>query len=173
MLLPTFVTTLCLLPFASAGVHKLKLNKLPPVSPTHSLETAYLAEKYGAVPYQQLPLMGAGGAGRHIRPSTGKDDLFWTQEVINGGHDVPLTKIFIGTPPQSFKVVLDTGSSNLWVPSSTCTSIACFLHTKYDSGSSSTYQANGFDFFVKYNSGSIKGYVSSDVLAIGDLTIHK
>ncbi|KAG1907147.1 Asp-domain-containing protein [Suillus fuscotomentosus] len=181
MLLSAFATTLCLLPFASAGVHKLKLNKLPQVSPGHALETAYLAEKYGAAPYQQLPLMGAGGAGRHIRPPTGEDDLFWTQEVINGGHDVPLTnfmnaqyytEILIGTPPQSFKVILDTGSSNLWVPSSKCTSIACFLHAKYESSSSSTYKANGSEFSIQYGTGSMEGYVSSDVLTIGDLNIR-
>ncbi|KAG2135827.1 aspartic peptidase domain-containing protein, partial [Suillus clintonianus] len=86
-----------------------------------------------------------------------EDDLLWTQEIVNGGHDVPLTnfmnaqyhtEILVGTPPQSFKVILDTGSSNLWVPSSKCTSIACFLYAKYESSASSTYKANRSEFSI-------------------------
>ena len=55
------------------------------------------------------------------------------------------------------------------MPSSQCTSIACFLHTKYDSSSSSTYKANGTTFSIQYGSGSMEGFVSRDKLTIGDL----
>ncbi|KAG1717676.1 putative aspartyl-proteinase [Suillus lakei] len=168
MLLSAFTTTLIVLPFASAGVHKLKLNKLPQVSPGHALETAYLAEKYGAeTPYQRLSLMGFGGAGRDIRLPIEEDTLVLNQD---GGHSY-YTEIELGTPPQLFKVILDTGSSNLWVPSSKCTSNACKSHAKYDSSASFTYKANGSEFSIKYGSGSMEGYVSQDVLGVGDLSV--
>ncbi|KAF8076439.1 aspartic peptidase A1 [Lyophyllum atratum] len=173
---------LALLPFVSAGVHKLKLKKLPPTSSNPALESAYLAEKYGA--QLQAPLMGAGGSGRRVSRPTSKDgeQLFWTQETVKGGHPVALnnfmnaqyySEITLGTPPQTFKVILDTGSSNLWVPSTKCTSIACFLHSKYDATASSTYKENGTQFSIQYGSGSMEGFVSQDVLSIGDLTIEE
>jgi saccharopepsin len=92
MLLPA-IAPLLLLPYAvAAGVHKLKLKKLDtrPINP--SLESLYLAEKYGLRSPTQMPLLGSGGQGRRLDSSPVRDDLYWTQEeIINGGHNVPLT----------------------------------------------------------------------------------
>ncbi|KAH8555897.1 endopeptidase [Umbelopsis sp. PMI_123] len=96
-------------------------------------------------------------------------------------HGVPLSnymnaqyygEIDIGTPPQTFSVVLDTGSSNLWVPSTHCNSIACFLHRRYDSSKSNSYKPNGTEFAIQYGTGSLEGFISNDVLTIGDITIE-
>lgn len=101
-------------------------------------------------------------------------------ETGKGGHNTPLTnylnaqyftEISLGTPAQTFKVILDTGSSNLWVPSSECSSLACYLHSKYDHGSSTTYKSNGSEFSIQYGSGAVSGYVSTDSLTLGDLII--
>ncbi|XP_071569215.1 lysosomal aspartic protease-like [Temnothorax nylanderi] len=60
--------------------------------------------------------------------------------------------IEIGTPPQTFKILFDTGFSDLWVPSKNCdvSQPACWEHNKYDNTQSTTYVPEGVTFNVSY-----------------------
>jgi len=44
----------------------------------------------------------------------------------------------LGTPPQEFRVIFDTGSGNLIIPSDSCDSDGCNVHKKYSPKDSST-----------------------------------
>ncbi|WRX20765.1 Saposin-like type B [Theobroma cacao] len=81
-------------------------------------------------------------------------------------------EIGIGSPPQKFTVIFDTGSSNLWIPSSHCYfSVACFFHSRYNSSKSSTYTEIGKPCKIHYSSGTILGFFSEDNIRVGDLVV--
>lgn len=152
----------------AGGVHKMKLKKVP------------LSEQLETIPIE-TQMRGLGQKYFGARPDTHAQAIFQGANMhVEKDHPLPISnfmnaqyfsEISIGSPPQEFKVILDTGSSNLWVPSQSCGSIACFLHSKYDSSSSSTYKKNGTEFEIRYGSGSLSGFVSQDDVTIGDLTI--
>lgn len=88
----TALATIALLPLAAhAGVHRMKLQKLPVQSQDGLSDVAHLAQKYGG----QVPLAGFGGAGRKVATEEKDNSLYWTQnqqDLINkNGHGVPLS----------------------------------------------------------------------------------
>uniref|UniRef100_A0A8D0FCH9 Peptidase A1 domain-containing protein n=1 Tax=Strix occidentalis caurina TaxID=311401 RepID=A0A8D0FCH9_STROC len=77
--------------------------------------------------------------------------------------------ISIGTPPQDFTVVFDTGSSNLWVPSVSCASLACQNHQMFNPLQSSTYKRTGQNLSIQYGTGAMEGTVGSDTVILASL----
>ncbi|XP_047630065.1 pregnancy-associated glycoprotein 2-like [Phacochoerus africanus] len=78
--------------------------------------------------------------------------------------------ISIGTPPQQFSVVFDTGSADLWVPSIYCKSKACVTHRSFNPSHSSTFHHPGKSIKLEYGSGEMSGFLGHDTIRIGQLT---
>jgi hypothetical protein len=89
------------------------------------------------------------------QPVKDYDDLSYVAEVS------------LGTPPQSFVILLDTGSSNLWIPDKTCSASACSNKNQFDSSQSNTYQQNGRSWQIMYGTGSASGFLGTDKFCFG------
>ncbi|KAJ3051208.1 hypothetical protein HK097_007825 [Rhizophlyctis rosea] len=144
----------------SGAVHLKKTNRnvaLPDFAPGHLM---YLANKYntsGNIPFRNIP---------PHRLSKRQNPVATT----------PLTNYYslsfygpakIGN--QEFLFNFDTGSSELWVPSTQCTT--CTNPRKYNSLLSATFKLIGDLFGISYASGSASGTTIQDSFTIGNLTI--
>jgi cathepsin D len=75
--------------------------------------------------------------------------------------------ISIGTPSQNFLIDFDTGSSDLWVPSSSCGGSTCSSKHKYNTGASSTSATKPGTFSIQYGDGStVSGPVYTDTVTV-------
>ena len=81
--------------------------------------------------------------------------------------------IEIGNPRQKFKVIFDTGSSNLWIMGSECTSSACKLHQQFKPHMSSSFRKQNVEMTVQFGSGRIKGYLGHDTFHLGPIHVKQ
>jgi len=80
----------------------------------------------------------------------------------------------VGTPPQTFGMVFDTGSSDFWIPSKECLtkSSNCAAKTAYDKSASSSYsdvpKGAKSDFNIVYGSGAVNGKFGVEKITVGE-----
>jgi len=87
--------------------------------------------------------------------------------VLNNRANMQYTgEIYVGTPLQVETVVFDTGSANLWVPIAGSSS-----HVIYNQKTSSSYQADGTPWAIKYGSGNVSGFYCKDDVNVGGFTL--
>ncbi|KAJ7510848.1 acid protease [Mycena galericulata] len=82
--------------------------------------------------------------------------------------------VSIGTPAQKFVIDFDTGSSDLWVPSKSCTSSTCKKKSTYSSASSSTSSKKSGTFSIQYGDGStVSGPIYTDSVTVAGVKVTK
>jgi len=85
-----------------------------------------------------------------------------------------IATVQLGTPPRDFRILMDSGSADLWVGSQICQSEqggGCGNHTFLGSDSSSTFVNKNKNFAVTYGSGSVQGGIIADDVSIAGLSL--
>jgi len=92
--------------------------------------------------------------------------------LTNQGEDsLYFAQFSIGTPAQSFDLLLDTGSSDLWFAANNCSS--CPQSTPmFNPTKSSTFATGTERISISYGSGDASGILSHDTISFGPFTVN-
>mmetsp|Transcript_99535 Transcript_99535/g.281707 ORF Transcript_99535/g.281707 Transcript_99535/m.281707 type:complete len:621 (-) Transcript_99535:116-1978(-) len=157
-----------------------------PMALARPLAAALLAASGSAYPH--VGLQGGGVQGENdfqVDPSVvgnmqdGQIPASKGMAVQVSRKHAQIAEIFLGTPPQRLTCLIDSGSSDLWVPSSRCAS--CQNNNDFSADASSTFQAGMEEGYggpkpravkITYGSGEVSGYAAQDVLTFGSVTVQ-
>lgn len=81
------------------------------------------------------------------------------------------TTLQLGNPKQTLPVLLDLNWSDLFVPSSNCSTYNCLSRPRYNASLSATHLTNGTRIYVGYWTMGTRGIRSQDTLHLGSLSI--
>lgn len=80
--------------------------------------------------------------------------------------------VAVGTPAVAYDVILDTGSADLWLASSSCTDSACQRLATFDPSSSSTFESSSTAFSITYGSGDAAGTLGQDIVQMAGFSVQ-
>ncbi|XP_002041705.2 lysosomal aspartic protease [Drosophila sechellia] len=174
-----WLVLLTILALVSAEIHRIKIHKNQDHKNTRQHRKQAIQALKQKYHQQDAVIIYDDGVPIYVQPDYGYDypsqpsDDYTSEELGNSMNMYYYGLIGIGTPEQYFKVVFDTGSANLWVPSSQClaTDVACQQHNQYNSSASSTFVSSGQNFSIQYGTGSVSGYLAMDTVTINGLAI--
>ncbi|KAI9571567.1 aspartic peptidase domain-containing protein [Boletus coccyginus] len=78
--------------------------------------------------------------------------------------------VSIGTPAQPFNLIIDTGSADLWVATTQCTTCSSDVPL-FNPSESSSFKNGSSSVKISYGSGSVRGYVSQDTVNFAGFSI--
>ncbi|KAJ3144688.1 Vacuolar protease A [Geranomyces variabilis] len=150
------------------GIEDL-LDKIRPGDADEEEEETEEAEEVPA-DGKRRRLRRAFGASKHGKQRRQLAQISSTIATVNNNYDcLYFTNIQLGTPGVSYTVIIDTGSSDLWVPSPWCGS--CGNRKRYNPAASTTSQSLGMAVTSYYGLGSAWGNIFTDNARFGNLAV--
>ncbi|XDB65896.1 PREDICTED: pregnancy-associated glycoprotein 1-like [Capra hircus] len=128
------------------------------------------------IPLRKVKTMRNTLSEKNIMDNFLKEHTYRLSQISRGSNKTihPLRNIMdvsvlgdaVGTPPQDFQVIFDTGSSDLWVPSLFCPSPAFSTQVRFRHYKSSTFRPTQETFTIAYGSGSMKAFLVYDTIRV-------
>mmetsp|Transcript_27263 Transcript_27263/g.47258 ORF Transcript_27263/g.47258 Transcript_27263/m.47258 type:complete len:439 (+) Transcript_27263:113-1429(+) len=148
----------------SADLLTIPLSKVPDEEHVANLLSSHTPPRLAA-------MSGVATGRKLIRGAHEKEENVVLKDLMNAQYYGTLK---IGTPPQEFQVVFDTGSADLWVPAKACLtkSSNCAAKMAYDETVSSSFsevdQGAKSDFNIVYGSGAVTGKFGVETITVAD-----
>jgi len=155
------------------GINKLKFFKkmfvliaLTTIAVVSAVQQVASEPKLIHIPLDSRPRTEMSGTHKKISETmlgAGQKYNLNLTNALKYGSAAYFGSVSIGTPAQTFGFDFDTGSSNFWVVSSTCSNCG---QSGYNHKKSSTYTPNGEPLAIQYGSGKVSGFLSQDDVVI-------
>ncbi|KAG8902838.1 hypothetical protein FRB99_004034, partial [Tulasnella sp. 403] len=144
-------------PSARSSTHELRhIGRSQPIDENWLINYRHLVEsKYN---------LASGPSRRQVANSI---------SLVNFNKDyIYYTSLAVGTPPVEYNVILDTGSSDLWLVAAACRAGCPAIAKTYSSVGSTTFNATGSQpFGIAYFGGSVNGTTAREAMSMNGVAV--